>query len=239
MSTEKKTEKSSFDDLAEDIFGLNIRGIKTIWMLFANPAAVFEAAMASDWQRAYTPSIRLWFSIMAVLLFFQFIWAGDDSFLQDSYRHSLADHSDRLNGQDLDEIIQRTMNYYTFVFPFVSAIFLMFGALVTFVWGKGQRVVTRIRLFFAGVIPDATTTIFFTIAVAYTPYTYALSLGTLALLSTLVLCFVTAFRGMKGIGIAKGRIWRAGLYSIIVLILSLASHLTAQIIAGVIVRTQL
>lgn len=47
------------DDLVEDIFGLNWRGLKTIWTLFTRPALYFEAAKTPKWQDRYTPSFRV------------------------------------------------------------------------------------------------------------------------------------------------------------------------------------
>ena len=61
-SNQLKSRKVGGDDLIEDMFGLNLRGLKTLWVMFASPRKGYEAARSPDWMdRSYTPSIRLLF----------------------------------------------------------------------------------------------------------------------------------------------------------------------------------
>ncbi|MEL6258307.1 MAG: hypothetical protein AAFQ67_04530, partial [Pseudomonadota bacterium] len=56
------------DELIQDAFGLNIRGVQTLWALLAHPSRVFTAAQSIDWAGRFTPSIRLAFSIVALTI---------------------------------------------------------------------------------------------------------------------------------------------------------------------------
>ena len=42
------------DDFLEDMFGMNIRGFKTIWVLLTRPKLYFIAAKTPDWHARYT-----------------------------------------------------------------------------------------------------------------------------------------------------------------------------------------
>ncbi|PHR92137.1 MAG: hypothetical protein COA69_09010 [Robiginitomaculum sp.] len=66
-----------FDDFLEDLFGLNIRGLKTLWTSFANPKAYFQACSSPNWHDKFTPSFRLWFTLSALTVFLQFFWGGN------------------------------------------------------------------------------------------------------------------------------------------------------------------
>ena len=87
----EKTEKRphvnnvSVDALIDDLFGLNWKAIKTLGVAFTCPAKLAKAAWSETWEDRYTPSFRLWFTLIAILFFFQFFWAGDDSALISLY----------------------------------------------------------------------------------------------------------------------------------------------------------
>lgn len=50
LNTNPADESPDFDALLSDLFGLNIRGAKTLGDLFARPKAVFESARVYDWR---------------------------------------------------------------------------------------------------------------------------------------------------------------------------------------------
>ena len=62
----------TFDSLIEDVFGLNVRGLKTLTQLFAGPKKVFDSARVADWRSRYTPTLRLTFSIITVYMLLSF-----------------------------------------------------------------------------------------------------------------------------------------------------------------------
>ena len=56
------------NDMAEDLFGLSLRGLATIRDSFLRPADLFSAARTPDWQGRYTPSVRLVISLITFTL---------------------------------------------------------------------------------------------------------------------------------------------------------------------------
>jgi len=81
-----KLNKIGFDNLLEDIFGLNIRALKTIGVMFRKPVDYFKAARTPEWEDKYTPSFRVWFGIMAILVALNFIYNNDKSAMTAAYQ---------------------------------------------------------------------------------------------------------------------------------------------------------
>ncbi|MEO1189934.1 MAG: hypothetical protein AAFW60_12770, partial [Pseudomonadota bacterium] len=52
-----RTNEPKLDSLIEDIFGLNVQGLRTLGGLFVSTKSVFESARVSDWRRKYTPTM--------------------------------------------------------------------------------------------------------------------------------------------------------------------------------------
>jgi len=53
-----RLDRLGSDALVEDLFGLNIRGVRTIWTMLARPRSAYEAALASpqrpiSWSGAF------------------------------------------------------------------------------------------------------------------------------------------------------------------------------------------
>ena len=71
-----KRAQPGLNDMAEDIFGLSLRGLSTIWETITKPAIVFTAARTPDWNQRYTPSLRLVTSIIAVMMLLRIFWAA-------------------------------------------------------------------------------------------------------------------------------------------------------------------
>jgi len=67
------------DEFFYDIFGVNIKGLKSIWTLLRRPAEYFDAARLPDWGGEHWPSIRIWLGLMGILVALQFLWASESS----------------------------------------------------------------------------------------------------------------------------------------------------------------
>ncbi|MEM9179610.1 MAG: hypothetical protein AAGA89_07855, partial [Pseudomonadota bacterium] len=74
-------DRPDADALVADLFGLNVRGAKTLAHLVTQPAKVFASARVNDWQGQYTPTMRLAFSVLTVFSLLSFFWAAEDGVL--------------------------------------------------------------------------------------------------------------------------------------------------------------
>ena len=79
LNSQEKPDRLTLDDFFMDVFGLNVQALRTVRITFADPKVYFDAADDPDWFENYTPSIRLWLSLMAIVFFLQFFWAGENS----------------------------------------------------------------------------------------------------------------------------------------------------------------
>ena len=70
--TEIRSQQPTLDSFIEDAFGLNIRGLKTLWHLIIAPKRVLESARVTDWRERYTPTLRLTFSVITVFMLLSF-----------------------------------------------------------------------------------------------------------------------------------------------------------------------
>ncbi len=241
QDTDRNTEESArkkpgLDALVEDIFGLNIRGLKTIWHLFKKPSEVFAAARDLHWKDEYTPTIRLYFSILAVILFFQFVWAGENSFLENSFREILRPVL--ANDQDaiftLEEIVDQAVRVYILLYPFTLGFFALIAAMLTHIWGKGAGFTTRVRLYFASIIPLTVIGFIVNIATANVGADHTIIVFAGSFIPTLLVGYLTVFRGLKPTH-ETGRSWRAILFSLIVFVIFALNGLIAQIVTGIVV----
>ena len=71
--------KFGSDEFFYDIFGINIKGLKSAWTLIRRPAEYFDAARLPDWGGEHWPSIRIWLGLTGILIALQFLWASESS----------------------------------------------------------------------------------------------------------------------------------------------------------------
>jgi len=138
------------DSLFEDVFGLNVRGLKTLGRLFTQPKDVFDSARVVDWHSRYTPTIRLTFSIITVFMLLSFFWAAEDGPVYQTVFAQLTEAAAR--NPDLpppDQILEAYFAAYSFTYPFVYMIIHMLVGSLVWMWGPGTGWVTRIRSYFA------------------------------------------------------------------------------------------
>lgn len=127
--------KEELGDVVEELFGANLRSVRTLWVSFRHPLRYAKAALTPDWDGGrYTPSVRLFlalFSIFAVTAFFWF-----DRYIEDI---------------DIDE---GALGQKTFLALFLAVIFgwTLFGAWFLR-WRKSVGFAANIRLWFAASVP--------------------------------------------------------------------------------------
>ncbi|MEP4052471.1 MAG: hypothetical protein ABJN22_09520 [Litorimonas sp.] len=175
--TERKSEKTTishvdarqprsslvgFDNLLEDVFGLNIRACRSIGILLVRPLEYFQAAKDSNWLWRFTPSFRVWFGISALTAALRFLWAGPDSPSADVNRVLIdgiiqkANTSLAANNQTLvmtdamrDAAAADILKWMLATSPFVMAILIALFAIIYRAWGERLTYVVRLRYLFA------------------------------------------------------------------------------------------
>ena len=233
-------QKPDFDSLLADLFGLNVRGLKTLYDLFRRPKAVFESARVFDWRGKYTPTLRLAFSILTVFSLLSFFWAAEDGVL---YQSMLARFSESFandpNAPPLNEMVNAMFAAYNFVYPFAYMLVHSLVGFMLFIWGKGTSWVARIRLYF-GVI-----SVGIALAVASVAVTPFVSLDyfwlyTLVLFVINILAYAVTFaRGMQGRLTLTSMIIRAPLIALVVTLADIVVAMIAGTVASFWAETQL
>ncbi|MEL7032726.1 MAG: hypothetical protein AAGL97_01685 [Pseudomonadota bacterium] len=143
-------DRPDLDALVADVFGLNVRGAKTLAHLVTRPAQVFASARVNDWQGRYTPTMRLAFSILTLFSLLSFFWAAEDGVLYQSLRDLFADaFAGQPNTPPVDAFISAMFAGYNFLYPFTYMLVHSLIASCVFIWGKGTPWVARIRLYFS------------------------------------------------------------------------------------------
>lgn len=61
-------------ELAEEVFGFNLRSVRSLIDLLAAPRKVFTSIIARD--RQYTPMVRLWLALLGLQIAISVIWGG-------------------------------------------------------------------------------------------------------------------------------------------------------------------
>nr|WP_070960988.1 hypothetical protein [Hyphomonas sp. Mor2] len=161
MNDRWQHQRPGLDSLIEDVFGLNIRGLKTLWQLIIRPRDVFESARFTDWRSRYTPTIRLTFSVITVFMLLSFFWAAEDGPFYQMILVQLEEAAK--TNPDLppaDQVLDAFFAAYSFSYPFVYMLIHAVIGVLVFFWGSGTGWVTRIRLYFALLVMGMTFSLF-------------------------------------------------------------------------------
>ncbi|MEL6568775.1 MAG: hypothetical protein AAFQ22_10185 [Pseudomonadota bacterium] len=204
-----------WDEMVEDTVGVNLRGLKTIWTVFWDPKELFSAARDADWQgRRFGPTLRVYLLILAIVLFFQFIWADPNSQVAEAFRESTGGLDD-IDPTFADEAtVLDAVESYVVIYPVVLIIFSLIASCLVRVWGSGTPLLARVRLYFASVIPGAVLGIFSTLSLAAVPLEQAM-VPTVAAVSIGGLADgVTAFRGLSPVHAVGARVWRSIVFAL-------------------------
>lgn len=206
------TRASGWDALLDDLFGLNVRALATVWVSFTQPSKLFTAARDQSWLDRYTPSIRLVFTLIAAMVFLKFLWTNEASALFAYSRQMFADMAMAFPGRDLDTATRDYLAMLLVTYPFtyfgIHAVFSVFLN----IWGKGTPLPVRIRLYFVTLIPVLLVGVVSTLLYAMMT-TEQMELS--VLIAPLVLggIYITVMMsGLKPVHPSTGsRLWRSGL----------------------------
>lgn len=241
--TETKMEKSEtlqprasrlgFDNLLEDIFGLNIRALKTIWTTFSNPKSYFMAADDPDWMDRYTPSFRVWFGLLALYTVLRFIYGAEDSPMVEMYSSMYEEAAASQPNAEikLDPVkAAQEMLKWTFVFfPFALIPFYALLAWIFKPFETETSFVLRFRYIFATVLPSTFLVLLSTFLMLLPLTTEQFTLITIVSVSIIfVVDWITGYRGTFARTDGKNR---AGL-SMVFAILLFISYVGASILAA-------
>jgi hypothetical protein len=220
------------DALVDDLFGWNLRGLKSIWIAFTAPRRYYEAAKTRDWNDQFVPAFRVFFGIMAAVFFFQFFWAGENSATIAVMAQQLEAQKASLPGGVTVEMAAQEYARWNFgLLPVCISICLFLLAAVLPIWGEKLGFVERQRRMFITVIPSTVIGAVPTLAMGLVSGTYLFPL----LLSSYGLAFafdtLTAWRGAFA---GKNRLWRALLLAFLLTVMSTIAALLASYGAGIV-----
>ncbi len=228
MSKRAKSESLGFDDLSEDIFGLSVRAFHTLIMIFRNPKHAFDAARKPDWgNRQYTPSIRLVFSVMALLTAVRFLWAGDTSILYETVKFSVDDSIQFASEAErlayLDELLDAFVVAFTPTFMACHII----AALLLRIWGKGASFALRLRFYFLGLLPGTLFSLFSVVGMSHLHLGLWAAYGLISIIAIFALDFMTVMRGGVAGETRFAKIWRSILFGLTSLAVSIATNIVS------------
>ncbi|MAP95929.1 MAG: hypothetical protein CMK07_13350 [Ponticaulis sp.] len=205
-------------DLLEDLFGLSLRGLATMWAMLANPKPAFAAARLPDWRdRNFTPSIRLVLSLLALLTAIRFLWTGENSLMYGSTLDALkaagAANSDELAREQTEQILDN----FVWIYPIAFLTFLGIITAITPVWGKGTSIATRIRLGFLAIIPSVFLSVLMTVSVGFLADDMLSWMMIAPILLGWILDFATPLRGgiagaSTGVRLGKAALFATGTF---------------------------
>ena len=235
-----KSREVGGDDLIEDMFGLNLRGLKTLWVMFVSPRRGYEAARSPDWMdRSYTPSIRLLFSLLAVMTATRFLWAGADSSIHALVDGQVSAIEELGSPEERSAFTEHIIDYFLLLFPFSFMLTQAIAGSLLRVWGKGTNTIVRVRLYMLAMLPNATFTLFALplMTLMTVPQQTEFSLALIAL--TFLIDFVTVMRGGVVSEKRSGKIIKSALYATTSNLTAIISNslcvMLASIIAGVVI----
>ena len=232
--TEIRSQQPTLDSFIEDAFGLNIRGLKTLWHLIIAPKRVFESARVTDWRERYTPTLRLTFSVITVFMLLSFFWAAENGTFYQAILAQLEQAAQtRPDMPPPDQILDAYFAAYSFSYPFIyMLVHALFGALI-FLWGRDTPWVTRIRLYFGLLAVGMTFSLFSMMAVPLIDRDLFAAYTIVSVGITYLVYGLTYVRGMWGsysmIGLVLRALTVALIISIADIVVSLGSGVGASL----------
>ncbi|MFK8031099.1 MAG: hypothetical protein AB8G18_12760 [Gammaproteobacteria bacterium] len=234
VTSQPRQHDVSIDALADDLFGLNWRAIKTLGVAFAHPGRYSEAAWSSSWQDQFTPSFRLWFTLVAVLFFFQFFWADADGALIAMYTAQMESSAvslpDGVSARDASQYFAR-VNFT--ILPFASAFGLFILGAVYRAWGTAVPLVVRIRYVFAVTVPSTALSLPVFWMLGYVPHTHATYFLFFSWLFPIPVNALIAYCGTFSQLAGGSRIWRSIALALMLFVAMASSGLISSVLAGV------
>lgn len=241
MAEDKPDQRSSdlsIDSIAEDLFGLNIRGVKSIAVLWRHPRRYFTAAKAPDWENRYTPSIRLWLSFFALFSALKFWWFGSNEGMIGAFSTGFSDAGLILpEGVTYDDVGKEAVLWAFGLVPALQIVSMVLLSCLYTAWGERTTLALRQRYLFSVIIPSASLMPVFLTGMLFVPQNMMTAYGLFLAFAALLIDFQTGYRGGFSQASKTGRAWRAGLLALILVALNTGTTIFAQI-AGIVMIGQ-
>ncbi len=216
------TRLSGWDSLLDDLFGLNVRALRTVGVAIARPSRVFSGARDRDWLDRYTPSLRLVFTLMTATVVLRFFWGGDQSSLMASIESYIASvPPDQLPLADPGEVAQQLLNRFFVLLPFTYFGCHFVTSLFVRVWGKGTPAPVRIRLYFAALLPALAVGLLLTVPYGLVPVEWLDAVTLVNAMLAPMIYAATVFAGLAPVFRAGARAWRAVLFAMVAVLTDL------------------
>ncbi|WND02012.1 hypothetical protein QGN29_10685 [Temperatibacter marinus] len=231
----KETEKNNPKDLAtgeivEDVLGLDMRGLKSIYALWVKPREYFQAAKQANWNNIYTPSVRLWLFFFALFSVLKFWWLENNPAMIGAYIVGFEEaRLTEPEGVSFEEIAQEMLQLTFAILPFLQIAVLGLLSFVYPFWGRPLSRALRQRYFFAIMIPSASlmpvllTGMVFITSEYIELYSYSLAL------TAFLLHFMVSYRGVFYDFTLGKRLFLSGLMAFVVVALSTLLGVVTQI----------
>ncbi|NNU15825.1 hypothetical protein HK107_05760 [Parvularcula sp. ZS-1/3] len=233
--TDTKRAMIGLDDIFGDLFGLNIKGMRSIVDVWIKPATYAKAARDEGWEGRYTPSIRLWLSMMAVGSFLQFLWISDDAPITKVFAEGFRDAGlSAPEGITLTELGQEAAVWTYGLMPVVQLVFLMFLAVFWRLWGAPTTVGLRVRYLLGVMIPSGSLMLAILPVLAVMPEAYMTAYGLLLAVLAALVDWQTSARGFITAKARGGKLLRALALAVMIFVVNVGVSIIVQV-AGVII----
>lgn len=226
-------QEPGFDAVMEDVFELNIRGIRTIGGMIRAPHKVYAAARTKHWHGYYyTPSVRAYISLLAIMLLLRVFWIGEDSHIVGQIKNGLQTAPEAYRTPAIQDIY---VDSFLLSLPIAMLICTLMASVLLRTWGKDTNTVTRIRLYFLTVLPGLLLSIFLLIGLEAVPASLYRPLAFGSYIPVLCIDAFTAWRGGVMAQTPRGRIGKSLLFASTNLAAGLAATVSASAYSGFII----
>lgn len=228
----------SWDSIAEDLFGLNIRGVQSIIAAWRAPRDYFAAAKTPDWKEKYTPSIRLWLSFFALFSALKFWWLGANAGMVGAFASGFENAGLNLPDDVTYQDVGAETALWVFGWvPVVQIVSMVFLALVYNAWGERTTLALRQRYLFMVMIPSASLMPVFLSIMVFVPQGMISAYGIFLALAAFLIDYQAGYRGGFSKVSKRGRAWRAGLLALVLVTINTLTSIATQIV-GIILFSQ-
>jgi len=232
-----KASLIGFDNLVEDLFGLNAKAFRSIWDSFLRPKAYAAAANLEDWSGRFTPSVRVWIGLVTFYSALRFFYGSEDGTMTQMYKEMFdqaveQDPTSPYASIDRGLFAQLVLKWTFIFFPPIMLLLYACLAFIFRVWPDKPGFVVRFRYIMLTLLPGTTLMTLLTIGFVFVQGLY---LAFLLVFSTvgLVICdAITAYRGtLHGVD-RKSRLGLSVVLAVLLFIAFLVGSILAAIPAG-------
>ena len=235
---EKPASDLSLDSIAEDLFGLNIRGVKSIYTAWRRPRDYFAAAKSPDWHEKFTPSMRLWLSFFALFSALKFWWFGTNEGMIGAFATGFENAGLALtDGLTYRDVGAEAVLWVFGWIPILQIVSMIILAMLYRAWGERTTLALRQRYLFIVMIPSASMMPVFLTIMLFVPPSLISLYGVFLAFAAFIIDFQTGYRGGFASASAKGRALRAGILAFVLVSINTLTTIAAQIV-GIIVISQ-